>query len=351
MAPEQIRSARHADARTDVWSLGVLLYEVIAGDIPFPAETAASMFVQITIAAPVPIEHFAKTTPPELSRIITRCLRKDPAERYNDANELATDLRAVLRGGVSAELLAEHDRPTVEGARPPPLELQPHAPSGQGPPPAPASAPSIEEEVPSGLRLATLRPPSASQRRAEIALRPGGVRAAGLRATFSSVDRGTIVGTVIHVAIVVVICGALTLLAPVPQDLVRDTAIDVFGHMGILALAGVAAVAVALSVATGVIGVKRSPISWGMLVSATGLLVLGALVAGVAWMGDSAPSSPIAFASGAALVPTGAAVAVLTRASRAWRGDFGLGKAGSIALAVVAALALFVAALFLRAGT
>ena len=93
MAPETIRGVRQVDPRTDVWALGVMIHEVLAGALPFPAQTSAEMFVQIATADPVALQAVAPDVPPELARIVARCMNRDPDRRYADAGELLSILR------------------------------------------------------------------------------------------------------------------------------------------------------------------------------------------------------------------------------------------------------------------
>lgn len=93
MSPEQIQGSRDIDARTDVWALGVILYEVLSGKLPFEAETPGALFVKICTESPVPLEQVVPDVPAELVRIVGRCLQRDPAQRYANAGELAHDLR------------------------------------------------------------------------------------------------------------------------------------------------------------------------------------------------------------------------------------------------------------------
>lgn len=93
MSPEQVRSARDVDPRTDIWSLGVILYELLTGDQAFPAATVADIFVRILHSPPDPIAIRAPETPPALVEIVMRCLQKKPEARWPTVEALAEALR------------------------------------------------------------------------------------------------------------------------------------------------------------------------------------------------------------------------------------------------------------------
>jgi serine/threonine protein kinase len=96
MSPEQTRGLK-VDARTDIWSLGVVLYETLTGHLPFTGETRSDILAAILKSEPTPLDTYAPHAPVELRRIISRMLAKDCDQRYQNASELLVDLRALKR--------------------------------------------------------------------------------------------------------------------------------------------------------------------------------------------------------------------------------------------------------------
>ncbi len=94
MSPEQARG-QPVDARTDVWSLGVLLYELVAGRRPFAGQSSSEVLAGILEHEPAPLARFDPDVPPELQRIVGKALRKDREQRYQVMKDLLLDLQAL----------------------------------------------------------------------------------------------------------------------------------------------------------------------------------------------------------------------------------------------------------------
>jgi len=96
MSPEQVRDAKRVDERTDIWSRGMILYELIAGEPAFQAETLPGMCAAIAADAPPPLSTRRNDVPPALEALVMRCLEKDPGKRFQTIPELAAALEPFL---------------------------------------------------------------------------------------------------------------------------------------------------------------------------------------------------------------------------------------------------------------
>ncbi len=96
MSPEQIRGL-DVDRRTDIFSFGTMLYEMITGRLPFSGVSPTDTVFRITQVQPDPISRHAYDVPPDLDRIARKCLEKEPARRYQSARELLVDLSGLRR--------------------------------------------------------------------------------------------------------------------------------------------------------------------------------------------------------------------------------------------------------------
>lgn len=95
MAPEQMMSSADVDARSDIWSMGALLYHSVTGHLPFPGAGHLEIFSKAMMRPPVPMRAHVKDTPPEVEAVILKCLRKQRTDRFASMHELATALRSV----------------------------------------------------------------------------------------------------------------------------------------------------------------------------------------------------------------------------------------------------------------
>ncbi|MBZ5537087.1 MAG: protein kinase [Acidobacteriia bacterium] len=106
MSPEQARGL-NIDGRSDIFSVGIVIYEMVAGRPPFGGETPSDVMASILLQDPPPLTHEEQAVPQELQRIVSKAMQKDRSKRYQTANELESDLKDLRR---HMEIAAELER-------------------------------------------------------------------------------------------------------------------------------------------------------------------------------------------------------------------------------------------------
>jgi serine/threonine-protein kinase len=141
LSPEQARG-QHVGPESDLYSVGVVLYEMLTGRVPFTGDSAVAIAMKHVQETPVPPRQIVPTIPPELESVVQRAMAKDPARRYHSADEMGMDLDRVRKGlGVTQATasMAATDAYAATGrtmvAPPPPPTSGSYAPAQAPPPP------------------------------------------------------------------------------------------------------------------------------------------------------------------------------------------------------------------------
>lgn len=364
MSPEQIEGSKELDARTDVWSLGVVLYEVLAGDLPFKGDSHVAVFMQIAWAAPRPLAELAANIPEDLTRVVTRCLRRAPGERYPTASELARDLEHVregtaieptmrlsvpappmIPGATGIPRLPKPDRLPVfdepDEAVSEPARMRPARTRG-GPTDHRmiefSSASREEHLTTSGLAVATVRPPPpapSSQRATEIA-------------PPTELESSSVWGIMAIAATTALTAGPLMLLLHRPDGWpVADWGHGWLDGTAFVPSFVVAAVCIAAGGSLGS-SALTPPRRAGFMLSAAGLVMAGAfLMVRATGHGSSFSVGPW-IAWSVALVPAGLGITAMGQAWEAWKHSRGSARAFAVLYAAAATTAFFVAVQLLR---
>lgn len=106
MPPEQLQGAKNVDARCDIWALGIILYELVSGQLPFLANNEAMLTVNICTRSPAPLSTTLPDAPEGLEGVILRCLEKHPKERFQSVADLAEAL-APFAGNHGKSMIAQ----------------------------------------------------------------------------------------------------------------------------------------------------------------------------------------------------------------------------------------------------
>ncbi len=212
MPPEQAESARNVDVRSDIWSLGVILYEAASKKLPFTAtHSTAAILAQLIYEQARPLSEAAPSLPPDFCRVVDRCLQKDPDQRFQSVGELATALapfasevgraaiasvHAIIGGGGGG---AVRERRASSAAA---LELAEHAtlPATAAPSqaaPAPAATPAVAASAPAPAVAAPQA--EAPARDAVVAVSPasdkvGAQAAGGARDDIAPIQSASVAG-------------------------------------------------------------------------------------------------------------------------------------------------------------
>ena len=144
MSPEQLRSSKSVRAQTDIWSMGVILHELLTGSVPFRGENMGELFAAILEQPPAPVRTRRPDVDPDLEQIILRCLERNPAQRYASAAELS---QALARHGSPRSQLAVERTRMLQNAVPA-ATTNPHAASVYMPPSGPAMVAQVAARLP-----------------------------------------------------------------------------------------------------------------------------------------------------------------------------------------------------------
>ncbi len=168
MAPEHLRGLR--DRRSDVYSLGVILYQMLVGHAPFEGSTPAAIMIKQLTEPPPPLREARPDLPKPLEEVLAKALEKQPEERYQTPGELFLDFKAALGGRLPQPLAWQfvppaaplrQSKPLPEPKRPFPIAIESAPPTPAPPTPTPAT---LAPGTPASVAQPSVEPPSPPSR-------------------------------------------------------------------------------------------------------------------------------------------------------------------------------------------
>ncbi len=346
MAPEQLRSSKHVDARADVWSLGVIAFELLTNAVPFDGETVGQIFANVLEKPPTRPGTLRVEIPGKLEEAILRCLQKSADARFSSVGELASAIARFGTGRCDPLVASIEKRLSAPGAaplvqsRPSIPDLEPSSPklrttsAAPKAAPPPISTPGFEfDDEPMGPSLITVdearAKPASTSASASGASRAAQVTIMTRRAAPpSDFLRSWLAPAVLHACITAATFFLLRRVAP-PRP-----AWDVFALLpgttegspsSTSAIVG--GVFAAACIGCSVAAIASHSARWGFVISTLGFfaislgmfLIMGSASGGVIGV----PSGEKMFVNvGSPLIAAGLAIACLGKARDAWR-DYG----------------------------
>ncbi|MFO0670685.1 MAG: protein kinase [Polyangiaceae bacterium] len=205
MSPEQLVSSKSVDARSDLWALGVILYELVSGHRPFEGDTMPEVVGKILQNAPAPLSSLVPGLSPEVERIVARCLTNTPDKRFASVAELAAALRPLATDAATASASVARISRVLGGASLPPSAAASSVSAAESVaptmrPPTKVDAETLPEGAAPTARSPGANPPITAVSASMSAERPRP----------ESSRRGVVIGGVVALAV----AGALVLRQP-----------------------------------------------------------------------------------------------------------------------------------------